>query len=794
MSFLQQHPNIDVAGLGSPSLHSPRFMEALFRDESHVSHPNAVENDLNFSSPWNIADGRLSSKFFEPSENEYAVKDQLKSKLKSNNQHLNPAVAYSRVKEIAKKPLDGIVVHSQPAFASLSSKKDQSTPSTSQSKIFGNIQRVQLSTGGKITTDISHRTKDIFVRESPGNLTYKKFQTPIATCEHAPRSFMHKEYIVYLWMYQCRVVMSRLALLLAVFCLLFMLYRKTFTGTVLGLQHVHKELLLCFVSTLGNPFYGLLILCFTGGLWLKQSQFSVSGSSTKDGVCFRCQEAAERAQIAQRVKQHFVDHVFRNIQVPFNDILLELGHVNSSGSGEVLGSKVGDLAKLLQLMINCGETLTNVLDDVSGEEHTEAVQFEVNRDEFDLVDLIKLIAWGLKDQVDQKQICLQIKLDDETNRLLSSNNVICDKDRFVQTLGNFISIAVKFTPCGGELQLEVRREETGSNSVQTEPAFTMGSSYHCKKRLPIISEGFTQTIPENSGPRLDARGINIEVACLRISLKESGAGPSETKAFEVSEPYGFASPGWEEKSSIMGVDLSMAKLFVEKIGGRIVVDFKVGQGSKIYFSAPFPLVPTETRKIVSGPSTTITCKCPSDSWHAEKEHILCDGNALKSSFQTSCTLEGLQRDLRDGNDVDLSLSTACPAESSKLVQAAFSKKKILLVEDTEMNRIILRRVLENRNLHCDEAENGKVAVDLHKQGRSYDLVLMDKEMPVMDGYEATRQLRKMGVKTPIVALTGNALESDKELFFEAGVDDFQTKPLSKDKLLQMLARYGVDSS
>lgn len=137
------------------------------------------------------------------------------------------------------------------------------------------------------------------------------------------------------------------------------------------------------------------------------------------------------------------------------------------------------------------------------------------------------------------------------------------------------------------------------------------------------------------------------------------------------------------------------------------------------------------------------------------------------------------------------------------------QRKVLLVEDTRINRvcsthhfikqpifctplffrfllqdlttprfflqIILRKVLQNLNLECDEAENGQIAVDLHKQGNVYDLVLMDKEMPVMDGHEATRQLRSMGVKTPIVALTGNALTTDRELFFEAGVDDFQTK-------------------
>ncbi|GLJ55904.1 hypothetical protein SUGI_1200210 [Cryptomeria japonica] len=122
------------------------------------------------------------------------------------------------------------------------------------------------------------------------------------------------------------------------------------------------------------------------------------------------------------------------------------------------------------------------------------------------------------------------------------------------------------------------------------------------------------------------------------------------------------------------------------------------------------------------------------------------------------------------------------------------QRRVLLVDDTKINRIILRKVLESLNLHCEEAENGKIAVDFIKQGRTYDLVLMDKEMPIIDGHEATRQLRTMGVKTPIVALSANSLQSDKDLFFEAGADDFQTKPLSRDKLVQLLIWYGLQSS
>ncbi|KAL5990928.1 hypothetical protein ACLOJK_011833 [Asimina triloba] len=125
--------------------------------------------------------------------------------------------------------------------------------------------------------------------------------------------------------------------------------------------------------------------------------------------------------------------------------------------------------------------------------------------------------------------------------------------------------------------------------------------------------------------------------------------------------------------------------------------------------------------------------------------------------------------------------------------ASTAAAKILLVEDIEINRILLRKLFQDLNFLLEEAENGQIAVDYFKQGKSYDLVLMDKEMPVMDGHEATRQLRSLGVKTPIIALTGNCLQSDKDMFFQAGADEFQSKvPLSRAELVRLLARYGLE--
>ncbi|KAM0940660.1 putative histidine kinase response regulator and transcription factor RR-A-type family [Dioscorea sansibarensis] len=120
-----------------------------------------------------------------------------------------------------------------------------------------------------------------------------------------------------------------------------------------------------------------------------------------------------------------------------------------------------------------------------------------------------------------------------------------------------------------------------------------------------------------------------------------------------------------------------------------------------------------------------------------------------------------------------------------------SRPRILLVEDAEINRVVVRRMAMELKVGLEEAENGKVAVDLLRSGQCYDLILMDKDMPVMDGHEATRQLRSLGVRSPIVALSGNGLPSDRDLFIQAGADEFQVKPLSKAQLVGLLARFGV---
>jgi CheY-like chemotaxis protein len=196
------------------------------------------------------------------------------------------------------------------------------------------------------------------------------------------------------------------------------------------------------------------------------------------------------------------------------------------------------------------------------------------------------------------------------------------------------------------------------------------------------------------------------------------------------EPYSFVSSGWVQKSGVSGLGLSMAKRYVEGAGGTIGVESAEGKGSTFFFSIPFPLMhcdPSINRK----PSQSF-----SDSNLALLEKVELSNSLLSSGVTRETTANGMFNTGREEPRAGNNGITQKVTDIAKLDGGSF-QRKVLLVEDTRINRIILRKVLQNLNLQCDEAENGQIAVDYYKQGRTYDLILMDKEMPVMDGHEVS---------------------------------------------------------
>ena len=114
-------------------------------------------------------------------------------------------------------------------------------------------------------------------------------------------------------------------------------------------------------------------------------------------------------------------------------------------------------------------------------------------------------------------------------------------------------------------------------------------------------------------------------------------------------------------------------------------------------------------------------------------------------------------------------------------------KKILVAEDNDSNFILMTYILK-KYYEFDRAKNGKEAVDMIENG-AFDMVLMDIKMPVVDGLEATRTIKEKHPDLPIVALTANAFDSDRQLAMEAGCNDFLSKPVSSELCIKTIKKY-----
>ena len=114
-------------------------------------------------------------------------------------------------------------------------------------------------------------------------------------------------------------------------------------------------------------------------------------------------------------------------------------------------------------------------------------------------------------------------------------------------------------------------------------------------------------------------------------------------------------------------------------------------------------------------------------------------------------------------------------------------KKVLVAEDNDSNYILMTYILK-KYFEYDRAKNGQEAVEMVEKS-DYDIILMDIKMPVMDGLEATKQIKEKHPDLPVIALTANAFDSDRQLAIEAGCDEFLPKPISSDVCIKTISKF-----
>jgi PAS domain S-box-containing protein len=220
---------------------------------------------------------------------------------------------------------------------------------------------------------------------------------------------------------------------------------------------------------------------------------------------------------------------------------------------------------------------------------------------------------------------------------------------------------------------------------------------------------------------------------LRFEVQDTGIGIPPEKQAQIFEPFRQADGSTTRKYGGTGLGLAISRKLVELMGGSMGVESEVGKGSCFWFELTLP---------ASEPPAHV---------RLEQE--------MRASEPTALT--GL---------------------------------RVLVAEDNYVNQKVIRRTLEKWGVAVEIAENGQEALEWLARA-PFHLVLMDCQMPLMDGYEATRRIRAYeaprGLHIPIIALTANALEGDREKCIECGMDDYLSKPINPDLLWEKLAQWGL---
>ncbi|WP_418316903.1 ATP-binding protein [Piscinibacter sakaiensis] len=220
----------------------------------------------------------------------------------------------------------------------------------------------------------------------------------------------------------------------------------------------------------------------------------------------------------------------------------------------------------------------------------------------------------------------------------------------------------------------------------------------------------------------------------RLDVKDSGIGIPADKLESVFEPFVQAESSTTRRFGGTGLGLTISRGFARAMGGDIVASSVYGKGTTFSVSLPAgELVGVE----------------------------MLDPALLRASITAA-------------------------APQVQATRWAFPARRVLVVDDGVENRQLVRVLLEEVGLQVEEAENGQIALDRIAE-EDFDLVLMDMQMPVMDGMTATRRLRDCGFKLPVVALTANAMKGFESELEAAGFDGYQTKPIDVDALLRDLA-------
>ncbi|MDH5360113.1 MAG: ATP-binding protein [Gammaproteobacteria bacterium] len=490
-----------------------------------------------------------------------------------------------------------------------------------------------------------------------------------------------------------------------------------------------------------------------------------------------------KAEIASEAKSNFLSMMSHEIRTPLNGVM---------GTLELLADEIKNAEQrgLLTIASKSATSLLHIVDDVLDMSKVESGKMELEDVSFDLFSVLQESVELYSSRAMDKELVLELgSAEDLPCRLLG------DVHRLRQILNNILGNAIKFTTVGS-IHIDLHWRELDTDTIEA-----------------------------------------------RITISDTGIGVSEKNLEIIFEPFMQADNTISREYGGTGLGLSIVKFLAEKMGGSIKLSSIEGKGSHFIIGIPFK----KSEPITSSGENwlqgcAVVCVDAEDEVLLDylRTHGAVVSQATESELNRQATAQELQADLyicgkssadlvnrirqwqkastptqrfmligdterswEKGLDVEILLvrRPLLPISLDSLFQYLYDSeneikhsavaadgvmKKILLVEDNPVNQMVASAMLEKMGYEVVVATNGQLGVEAMKS-QSIDLVLMDLHMPIMDGYEATRQIREMGSSVPILAMTADAGMADKENCLAAGMDDHLPKPIKMDVLQEVLA-------
>ena len=351
---------------------------------------------------------------------------------------------------------------------------------------------------------------------------------------------------------------------------------------------------------------------------------------------------------------------------------------------------------------------------------------------------------GFCDLVSDSQISPQLrsyirKIRSSSNSLLRLMNDILDFSKM--EAGN---LEVDFVRC------DLKQLTTNIAAYTKEEAEEKGLNFELKQKgqvpVSILTDPFRFNqclinISKNAVKFTDKGFITMTISSfecddkqyVEFQIKDTGIGIDKNLIDNIFEPFSQASSIIAQKYGGPGLGLCITAKLTNLLGGALECSTEQGKGSIF--------------------TITLPTKIPSEN----------NANISDNDIERSFKIDESNREIRFNG-------------------------KVLVAEDSLTNQLLVKIYLEKMGIDVDIVENGELAVEKAKDN-SYDLILMDMLMPVMDGYQATAKLKAQGCTTPIVALTANAMKGDLEKCLEAGCNEYVSKPINRNMLTKVLQRY-----